>query len=246
MFVADSQIERMEANIESMQNLYDNMAEHGYDLTRIPFVVQYNKRDLPNAAPIARAAGGAQPGLAGRGAGPAARRRPTRTTRASSWCRQLDGRVDRAGAVLRGGGRQGRRRVRHAQGRQQAGPQDPRLTAGPMWTLPNILTLVRIALTPVIALLPFIEGYWPKVIAFVVFIARRGHRHRRRLPRPQPQPGHRPRQAARSRSPTSCSSSPPSSRSTGSPAPGTTSTTSRSGAASRCGSACCCSAASSR
>ena len=52
VFVADSQIERMEANIESMQNLYDNMAEYGYDLTRIPFVIQYNKRDLPNAAPV--------------------------------------------------------------------------------------------------------------------------------------------------------------------------------------------------
>ncbi|MFQ6044903.1 MAG: ATP/GTP-binding protein [Gemmatimonadales bacterium] len=52
VFVADSQIERMEANIESMQNLYDNMAEYGYDLTKIPFVIQYNKRDLPNAAPI--------------------------------------------------------------------------------------------------------------------------------------------------------------------------------------------------
>jgi signal recognition particle receptor subunit beta len=52
VFVADSQIERAEANQESMQNLYDNMAEYGYDLTRMPFVVQYNKRDLPNAAPI--------------------------------------------------------------------------------------------------------------------------------------------------------------------------------------------------
>jgi len=52
VFVADSQLERMEANIESMQNLYDNMAEYGYDLTRIPFVVQFNKRDLPNAAPL--------------------------------------------------------------------------------------------------------------------------------------------------------------------------------------------------
>jgi signal recognition particle receptor subunit beta len=52
VFVADSQIERMEANIESMQNLYDNMAEYGYDLTKIPFVIQYNKRDLPNAAPV--------------------------------------------------------------------------------------------------------------------------------------------------------------------------------------------------
>ena len=52
VFVADSQIERMEANIESMQNLYDNMAQYGYDLTKIPFLIQYNKRDLPNAAPI--------------------------------------------------------------------------------------------------------------------------------------------------------------------------------------------------
>jgi signal recognition particle receptor subunit beta len=52
VFVADSQIERMEANIESMQNLYDNMAEYGYDVTKIPFVIQYNKRDLPNAAPV--------------------------------------------------------------------------------------------------------------------------------------------------------------------------------------------------
>src|SRR5215204_1486991 len=53
VFVADSQAERAEANLESMQNLYDNMAAYGYDLTRMPFVVQYNKRDLPNAAPLA-------------------------------------------------------------------------------------------------------------------------------------------------------------------------------------------------
>jgi CDP-diacylglycerol--glycerol-3-phosphate 3-phosphatidyltransferase len=39
-----------------------------------------------------------------------------------------------------------------------------------MWTLPNIITIVRICFTPVIALLPFIEGYWPKLICFVVFI----------------------------------------------------------------------------
>jgi signal recognition particle receptor subunit beta len=52
VFVADSQIDRMEANIEAMQNLYDNMSEHGYDLTTIPFVIQYNKRDLPNAASL--------------------------------------------------------------------------------------------------------------------------------------------------------------------------------------------------
>ena len=40
-----------------------------------------------------------------------------------------------------------------------------------MWTLPNIITLVRICFTPVIALLPFIEGYWPKLIAFFIFLA---------------------------------------------------------------------------
>ena len=52
VFVADSQMERMEANVEAMQNLYDNMAQYGYDLTKVPFLIQYNKRDLPNAVPI--------------------------------------------------------------------------------------------------------------------------------------------------------------------------------------------------
>ena len=66
VFVADSQLERMEANQEAMQNLYDNMAEYGYDLTKMPFVIQYNKRDLPNAAPVARPAGRAQSGMGGR------------------------------------------------------------------------------------------------------------------------------------------------------------------------------------
>ena len=51
-FVADSQIERMEANLESMENLRTNLAEQGYDLDKIPFVIQYNKRDLPNAAGV--------------------------------------------------------------------------------------------------------------------------------------------------------------------------------------------------
>src|SRR5438477_4254298 len=51
VFVADSQIECMEANVESMQNLYDNMSEYVYYLTRNPFVIQYNKHDLPHAAP---------------------------------------------------------------------------------------------------------------------------------------------------------------------------------------------------
>ncbi len=52
VFVADSQIERMEANVESMENLRINLSEQGYDLNRIPFVVQYNKRDLSNVATI--------------------------------------------------------------------------------------------------------------------------------------------------------------------------------------------------
>ena len=62
VFVADSQIERMEANIEAMQNLYDNMAQHGYNLTAIPFVIQYNKRDLPNAATIRELQAALNPG----------------------------------------------------------------------------------------------------------------------------------------------------------------------------------------
>ena len=51
IFVADSQAERMEANIEAMHNLYENLDSYGYDLTSIPFAMQYNKRDLPNAMP---------------------------------------------------------------------------------------------------------------------------------------------------------------------------------------------------
>ncbi len=62
VFVADSQMERMEANVEAMQNLYDNMTEYGYDVTKIPFVVQYNKRDLPNAAPVSELQAALNPG----------------------------------------------------------------------------------------------------------------------------------------------------------------------------------------
>ncbi|MGA7742559.1 MAG: GTPase domain-containing protein [Polyangia bacterium] len=53
VFVADSQIERMEANIESMENLRQNLIEQGYDLDKLPFIIQYNKRDLPNVASVA-------------------------------------------------------------------------------------------------------------------------------------------------------------------------------------------------
>src|SRR5262249_5547667 len=52
VFVADSQMERMEANIESLDNLRTNLQEQGYNLDKIPYVVQFNKRDLPNAAPL--------------------------------------------------------------------------------------------------------------------------------------------------------------------------------------------------
>jgi signal recognition particle receptor subunit beta len=52
VFVADSQLERLEANLESVENLRVNLAEQGYDLDRVPYVVQYNKRDLPNAVAL--------------------------------------------------------------------------------------------------------------------------------------------------------------------------------------------------
>jgi hypothetical protein len=52
IFVADSQLERMEANMESVENLRTNLAEQGYDLDRVPYVMQYNKRDLPNAVEL--------------------------------------------------------------------------------------------------------------------------------------------------------------------------------------------------
>ena len=52
VFVADSQVERMEANLESFDNLKINLQDQGYDLDKLACVVQYNKRDLPNAAPL--------------------------------------------------------------------------------------------------------------------------------------------------------------------------------------------------
>ena len=53
VFVADSQVERMEANIESLENLRLNLTEQGYNLDKLPFIMQYNKRDLPNIATMA-------------------------------------------------------------------------------------------------------------------------------------------------------------------------------------------------
>ncbi|HKW24465.1 MAG TPA: ADP-ribosylation factor-like protein [Terriglobales bacterium] len=51
VFVADSQEERMDANVEALDNLQENLKEHSYDFNRIPYVLQLNKRDLPNAMP---------------------------------------------------------------------------------------------------------------------------------------------------------------------------------------------------
>ena len=52
VFVADSQEERMDANVEALENLQENLKEHSYDFNRIPYVLQLNKRDLPNAMPV--------------------------------------------------------------------------------------------------------------------------------------------------------------------------------------------------
>ena len=53
VFVADSQVERMEANLESLENLEENLAEQGQNLDALPHVMQYNKRDLPNVVSMA-------------------------------------------------------------------------------------------------------------------------------------------------------------------------------------------------
>lgn len=52
VFVADSQEARFEANIESLENLRTNLAEQGYSLDKIPYVVQYNKRDMPEVMSV--------------------------------------------------------------------------------------------------------------------------------------------------------------------------------------------------
>ncbi|NOT79409.1 MAG: gliding-motility protein MglA [Bacteriovoracaceae bacterium] len=52
IFVADSQVERMEANLESLKSLEKNLTEQGYDISKIPLVMQWNKRDLPNATSV--------------------------------------------------------------------------------------------------------------------------------------------------------------------------------------------------
>ena len=52
VFVADSQEPRMDANVESIRNLRENLRDHGYSLEKVPYVLQLNKRDLPSALPI--------------------------------------------------------------------------------------------------------------------------------------------------------------------------------------------------
>src|SRR6201982_2626203 len=52
VFVADSQVGRIEANQESVENLRSTPAEQGYSLDKIPYVIQYNKRDLPEIASV--------------------------------------------------------------------------------------------------------------------------------------------------------------------------------------------------
>ena len=100
VFVADSQEARMDANVESLQNLDKNLKEHGFDLATIPYVLQLNKRDLPTAD-------------AGRRALPAA---------------ELQGRAD-----VRGDRAERRRRLRHAEGRGEAGADGAPEEVGP-WT----------------------------------------------------------------------------------------------------------------
>lgn len=80
-FVADSQIERMEANVEAMQNLYDNMAQYGYDLTKIPFIIS-------GTCPTRRPSGTCRPSSTPAGrwkTRPGKNRCLTRPTPASSW-----------------------------------------------------------------------------------------------------------------------------------------------------------------
>lgn len=52
IFVADSQEARMEANIEAIKNLEQNLQAQGYELEKVPYVLQLNKRDLPTAIPV--------------------------------------------------------------------------------------------------------------------------------------------------------------------------------------------------
>ena len=57
VFVADSQEERMDANLESLYNLEENLRSQGYDLLQLPYVLQLNKRDLPNVISVEELSG---------------------------------------------------------------------------------------------------------------------------------------------------------------------------------------------
>ncbi|HWP47009.1 MAG TPA: GTPase domain-containing protein [Candidatus Limnocylindrales bacterium] len=52
VFVADSQFDRLEANLETLNDLENNLKQDGHKMDEFPWVIQYNKRDLPNVAPI--------------------------------------------------------------------------------------------------------------------------------------------------------------------------------------------------
>jgi len=52
VFVADSQADRLDDNIDSLQNMYENLETHGLRIDGMPFVMQWNKRDLPNVSPV--------------------------------------------------------------------------------------------------------------------------------------------------------------------------------------------------
>lgn len=57
IFVADSQIERFDDNINSRENMKENLAILGLYINNLPLVIQYNKRDLPNISPIDKLSG---------------------------------------------------------------------------------------------------------------------------------------------------------------------------------------------
>jgi signal recognition particle receptor subunit beta len=52
VFVADSQEERLDANFETQENLHEHLKEHNLNFDTIPYVLQLNKRDLPNVMPV--------------------------------------------------------------------------------------------------------------------------------------------------------------------------------------------------
>jgi hypothetical protein len=195
VFVADSQVDRAEANMESMQNLYDNMAEHGYDLTRMPFVLQYNKRDLPNAAPLGELDAMLNPGWE---VTDPARQKPAdnpfrpgvalvEKLPTGEWWERVPA-FEAVATTGPGSSTRSRRSPSSSCGRwadpgraSAAGrrppapgrasvifPPSPRRR--PPVNLPNAITVARIAAAPLIAALPFMTGAGARLAAFVLFI----------------------------------------------------------------------------